>query len=72
MVLAQENVEEGRNLYQFLQAAGRFVPLLPPIPNLGAILSGRRSGQLQARQNLQLQFVEQIEKVFQDFLADHI
>lgn len=72
MGLAQENLDEGRNLYQFLQAAGRFIPLLPPIPNLGALLSGRRSGQLQARENLHLQFVEQIEKVFEDFLASHI
>jgi preprotein translocase subunit SecA len=72
MILAQENLEEGRHLYQFLQAAGRFIPLLPPIPNLGALLSGRRSGHLQARENLHLQFVEQIEKVFQDFLAHHL
>jgi preprotein translocase subunit SecA len=72
MLLARENLDEGRNLYQFLQASGRFIPLLPPIPNLGALLSGRRSGQLQARENLHLQFVEQIEKVFEDFLASHI
>jgi preprotein translocase subunit SecA len=72
MLLAQENLDEGRNLYQFLQAAGRFIPLLPPIPNLGAILSGRRSGQLQARENLHQQFMEQIGKVFDDFLAGHI
>jgi preprotein translocase subunit SecA len=72
MILAQENLDEGRNLYQFLQAACRFIPLLPPIPNLGALLSGRRSGQLQARENIHLQFVEQIEKVFEEFLASHI
>ncbi len=72
MLLVHENLEEGRNLYQFLQASGRFIPLLPPIPNLGNILSGRKSGQLQARENLRQQFIEQIQTVFDDFLADHI
>ncbi|MFZ0545955.1 MAG: preprotein translocase subunit SecA [Candidatus Promineifilaceae bacterium] len=72
MLMVKENLEEGRNLYQFLMAVGRFIPLLPPIPNLGAFLSGRRSGQLQARENLHHQFIEQIQKVFDDFLAEHI
>ncbi len=72
MVLADENLEDGTNLYQFLQAAGRFVPLLPPVPNLGAILSGRRSGLLQARENVRRDFVAQIKAIYDDFLAEHI
>jgi preprotein translocase subunit SecA len=39
---------------------------------LGTLLSGRKSGQLQARENINKQFVEQIHSVFDDFLADHI
>jgi preprotein translocase subunit SecA len=72
MRLVHENLEEGRNLYQFLQASGRFIPLLPPVPNLGNILRGRRSSQLQVRENLHQQFVGQVQNVFQDFLAGHI
>jgi preprotein translocase subunit SecA len=72
MPLAYENLENGTNLYQFLQAASRFIPLLPPVPNLGSALSGRRSGQLQARDNIHRDFLGQVKKVFDDFLSEHI
>ncbi len=72
MILAEENLEDGTNLYQFLQAAGRFIPLLPSIPNLGVILSGRRSGLHQARENLRREFVVQVETIYQNFLAENI
>ncbi len=72
MALAEQNLEDGTNLYQFLQAASRFIPLLPSVPNLGAILSGRRSGLLQARENVRRDFVAQIKAIYDDFLAEHI
>lgn len=72
MRLAHENLESGVNLYQFLQAASRFIPLLPPVPNLGSLLSGRRSGQLQARENVRRDFMVQVENIFNDFLATYI
>ncbi len=72
MILAEENLENGTNLYQFLQAAGRFIPLLPPVPNLGSILSGRRSGLHQARENLRRDFVAQVEHIYKNFLAENI
>jgi preprotein translocase subunit SecA len=70
--LTYENLEEGINLYQFLQAAGRFIPLLPPVPNLGVILSRRPSGQLKMRENVRRQFVNDVEHVFNTFLAEQI
>jgi preprotein translocase subunit SecA len=72
MRLVHENLENGQNLYQFLQAASRFIPLLPPVPNLGSLLSGRRSGLLQARENYRRDFMLQVETVFNDFLANYI
>jgi preprotein translocase subunit SecA len=72
MELAYENLDAGLNLYQFLQAAGRFIPLLPPVPNLGAIISRRRSGQLQAREGLKKDFLKQIETIYRNFLANNI
>jgi len=71
-ILAQDNLDNGYNLYQFLQAAGRFIPLLPPIPNLGANLSSRRSGQLQAREKIRQEFIAQVKSVYDEFLAEHI
>ncbi len=70
--LVFENLEEGLNLYQFLQAAGRFIPLLPPVPNLGAILGKRRSGLLQAKESIRLEFTAQIEEIYRNFLANQI
>ncbi len=69
MMLVYEQEEEGTNLYQLLLAMGRFLPLLPPVPNLAA-LAGRRSGQLQARENLRREYVAQVESFFNDFLAE--
>ncbi|MFO7538494.1 MAG: SEC-C metal-binding domain-containing protein [Chloroflexota bacterium] len=71
MILVQDNEERGHNLYQLLQAMSRFLPLMPPVPNLGS-LALRRSGQLQARENIRLDFLKQVETLFQDFLADYI
>ncbi len=70
--LIYENLDEGINLYQFLQAAGRFIPLLPPIPNLGVILSRRPSGQLKMRENVRKQFISEVENVFNSFLSEQI
>ncbi|MEW5985878.1 MAG: SEC-C metal-binding domain-containing protein [Chloroflexota bacterium] len=50
----------------------RFIPLLPPVPNLAAILVSRRSGLLQVRENTRRQFSLQIEQFFNDFLAGQI
>ena len=72
MTLIYENLDQGTNLYQFLQAAGRFIPLLPPIPNLGVILSRRPSGQLKIRENVRKQFISDVENVFNSFLAEQI
>jgi len=72
MTLAEANLDNGTNLYQFLQAAGRFIPLLPSVPNLGAILGGRRSGLIQARDNVRRDFLAQIEAIFTGFLAENI
>ncbi|MGB3717411.1 MAG: preprotein translocase subunit SecA [Candidatus Promineifilaceae bacterium] len=70
--LVYENLEEGLNLYQFLQATGRFIPLLPSVPNLGAILGKRRSGLLQAKDSIRLEFMAQIEEIYRNFLAKQI
>jgi preprotein translocase subunit SecA len=71
MVLVYQNAEDGYNLYQLLQAMGRFLPLLPPVPNLGA-LAGRRSGQLQARENIKREFLEQVDIFYNEFLVDQV
>jgi hypothetical protein len=71
MVLVHDNEERGHNLYQLLQAMSRFLPLMPPVPNLGSLAS-RRSGQLQARENARLDFLKQVETLFEEFLADYI
>jgi preprotein translocase subunit SecA len=70
--LVYENIEQGINLYQFLQAAGRFIPLLPPVPNLGAILGKRRSGMIQAKDTIRRDFVSRIEDIYRNFLANNI
>ncbi len=71
MILVHDNEERGHNLYQLLQAMSRFLPLMPPVPNLGSLAS-RRSGQLQARENARLDFLKQVETLFEEFLADYI
>jgi preprotein translocase subunit SecA len=72
MTLASENRERGDNFYQFLQAAGRFLPLLPPVPNLGATLSNRKTGYIQVRENMRLDFLAQVEGFYNNFLAGQI
>jgi preprotein translocase subunit SecA len=69
MILAHENEAEGRNLYQLVQAMGRFLPLLPPVPNLAALAS-RRGGQIQAKENIRRDFVKHVEQLFKEFLAE--
>ncbi|WP_374689306.1 preprotein translocase subunit SecA, partial [Promineifilum sp.] len=44
VALAHEQERQGTNLLQLLQAMGRFLPLIPPVPNLGA-LATHKSGQ---------------------------
>ncbi len=70
--LIYENLDQGLNLYQFLQAAGRFIPLLPPVPNLGAILGKRRSGLHQAKDSIKRDFETQLSYIYKNFLASHI
>ncbi|MFN2187732.1 MAG: SEC-C metal-binding domain-containing protein [Candidatus Promineifilaceae bacterium] len=70
--LIYDNLDQGVNLYQFLQAAGRFIPLLPPVPNLGAMLSKRRSGLHQTKDNARREFEDQLSYIYQNFLAAHI
>jgi len=70
--LIYENLDDGLNLYQFLQAAGRFIPLLPPVPNLGAVLGKRRSGLHQAKDSVKRDFQNQLSYIYKNFLASHI
>lgn len=71
MVLAYENEERGDNLYQLLQAMGRFLPILPTIPNLGA-LARYRSGQVQIKDRWRVEYIEHVDDLFNNFLADQI
>ncbi len=71
MVLAYENEERGDNLYQLLQAMGRFLPILPTIPNL-AVLVRYRSGQVQAKDRWRAEYVEHVDDLFHNFLAEQI
>ncbi len=71
MLLAHENEAEGRNLYQLVQAMGRFLPLLPPVPNL-AILTARRGGQLPAREKIRRDYLTNVETLYNEFLAEQI
>lgn len=72
MHLAHIQEQEGQNLYQLLRAMNRFIPLLPPVPNLAARIGPLRSGHLQARENTRREFMGQVESLFNDFLADYI
>ncbi len=71
MVLVYENEENGANIYQLLRAMGRFLPLLPPIPNLGSLAS-RKSGQVQAKENIRRDYVASVENFYNEFVADHV
>lgn len=70
--MAHDNLQEGTNLLQLLVAMGRFLPILPAVPNLGLIIAGSRSGYLQVRENVRRQFLEQIETFANDFLTAHL
>ncbi len=69
--LARQNEAEGLNLVQFLQTIGRFIQLLPNVPNLAAVFAGRRSGQLETRERIRREFLSQVEGLFNEFLAEH-
>ncbi len=71
MLLVYENEESGQNLNQLLQAMGRFVPLLTPVPNLAA-LAGRKSNQIQAREALKRAYIGKLEPFFDDFLSEQM
>ncbi len=71
MILVYENEENGANIYQLLRAMGRFLPLLPPIPNLGSLAS-RKSGQVQAKENIRRDYVESVHNFYNEFVADHV
>ena len=70
MALAQENLEEGRNLYQMLQEMSRFIPLLPAIPRLDGLMASTKSNHIQVKQNAQSRFMSNVRSVFDNFLAD--
>ena len=67
--LAHENLEDGTNLYQLLRATSRFIPLMPSVPNIAVQLANRRSGHLQAKENIKLEFVTGVRAVFDNFLS---
>ncbi len=71
MELAYENEDNGYNLVQLMQAMGRFLPLLPPVPNL-ASLAGRRSGQIQARETVRRGYVASVRVFFDEFVAEQV
>ena len=71
MVLVYENEENGANIYQLLRAMGRFLPLLPPIPNLGSLAS-RKSGQMQAKENIRRDYIASVQNFYNEFVADHV
>ena len=71
MILAYENDERGDNLYQLLQAMGRFLPILPTIPNLG-VLARHRSGQMQTKDRWRREYIDHVDELFNNFLAEQI
>ncbi len=71
MIIAYENEERGDNLYQLLQAMGRFLPILPTIPNL-SVLARQRSGQVQTRDKWRIEYVDHVADLFNNFLAEQL
>ena len=71
MILVHENEESGTNIYQLLRAMGRFLPLLPPVPNLGSLAS-RKSGQVQAKENIRRDYVASVRNFYDEFVQDHV
>ena len=71
MKLAYKNEEEGHNLYQLLQAMGRFLPVLPSVPNL-AVIASRKSNHMQLRETMRRDYLTNLERFFNDFLAEQL
>jgi preprotein translocase subunit SecA len=71
MVLAYENEERGINLYQLLQAMGRFLRIMPVIPNL-SVLARYRSGQVQVKDRWRREYIDLVDELYNDFLAEQI
>ena len=71
VTLAHEQERQGTNLLQLLQAMGRFLPLVPPVPNLGALAS-HKGGQIQTRGRLRADYLTQVRAFYDEFLAEYI
>ncbi len=71
MELVYDNAETGHNLYQLFQAMNRFLPLFPPVPNLGA-LALRKTGQQAARENTRRAYLEMVETFFNEFVTEQV
>jgi preprotein translocase subunit SecA len=69
--LAHEQERQGINLLQLLQAMGRFLPLLPPVPNLG-LLAVQKGGQMQIRERLRGDYAVLVRGLFDEFLVDYL
>ena len=70
--LAYKGAEEGNNLYQLLRAMGQLVPLLPGVPHVANTLLARRGNHLALREKLRVDFIKQVRKTFDEFLAEYI
>ena len=68
--LAHDNIADGTNLYQLLRATSRFIPLMPSIPNIASQLASKRSGHLQAKENIRVEFIRGVKAVFDKFLSN--
>jgi preprotein translocase subunit SecA len=71
MELVADNEENGHNLYQLFQAMNRFLPLFPPVPNLGTLASVK-TGQQQRRDNMRRAYLEQVETFFNEFVTEQV
>ena len=71
VALAHEQERQGTNLLQLLQAMGRFLPLVPPVPNLGG-LATHKTGQVQTRERLRVDYLRQVQTLYSEFLAETI
>ncbi len=69
--LANEQERQGTNLLQLLLAMGRFLPLVPPAPNLGA-LATHKGGQVQSRERQRIDYIAQVQMLYNEFLAETI
>ena len=71
MELVYDNEENGQNLYQLFQAMNRFLPLFPPVPNLGS-LAARKSGQRQLRENVRRDYLERVRLFIDEFVTEQV